>query len=218
MNLMNTATYTKRTGVIPDVHPLLGIPHIPFLLLLSDISGLFFAWQFAHINRLNKTIALADPLLYGCLLVVLGAFYLADTYHPNKQIGGLRAPTRILLSGLVVIGVLANIIYFAGALLGPLHSTMLAKGVWLVGFGTFIPWAIATRLLGARWIQSHTQQSDWLVLGMDSGRQVTAHRMTGNFADRQLMPLTQGGASGLRQGTKLATLDQLENWSECSWS
>jgi exopolysaccharide biosynthesis polyprenyl glycosylphosphotransferase len=215
---MSTATYKKRTGVIPDVHPLLGIPHIPFLLLLSDISGLFFAWQFAHVNRLNKTIALTDPLLYGCLLVVLAVFYLADTYHPNKQIGGLRAPTRILLSGLVVIGLLANIIYFAWALLGPLHSTMLAKGVWLVGFGMFIPWAIATRLLGALWIQSHTQQSDWLVLGMDSSRRLTTHRMTGNFADRKLMPLTQGGTSGLHQGSNWQRLDQLEDWSECSWS
>jgi exopolysaccharide biosynthesis polyprenyl glycosylphosphotransferase len=215
---MNTATYTKRTGVIPDVHPLLGIPHIPFLLLIGDISGLFIAWQVAHLARLDRAIALHDPLLYGCMLVVLAALYLADTYHPNKQIGGLRAPTRILLSGVVVIGLLANIIYFAGAVLGPVQSTMLAKGVWLVGFGMFIPWAIATRLLGARWIQSHTQQSDWLVLSMDSRRNVTAQRMTGSFMDRQLRPLSQSNGSGLREGTRLAVLDQMEDWSLNSWS
>ena len=64
------------------------IPHtLPIMLFLGDIFGLFVCLLFAFWLRLDQPINGFDPFIYCFVLLILVGLYLADTYHPDRQIG-----------------------------------------------------------------------------------------------------------------------------------
>jgi exopolysaccharide biosynthesis polyprenyl glycosylphosphotransferase len=134
----------------------------PVLLLLTDILGsviclLLTLWLFS-----GKVLAVLDPLLFIFVLLVLGGLYLANTYHPDIQIAGLRAPARVILSNLIVGILCVVLVYLVSATLYDIRQWL---SILLPSLVTFTIWAVISRLLAAKWERSNMQQSRWLILG-----------------------------------------------------
>ncbi|MBE9215259.1 sugar transferase [Plectonema cf. radiosum LEGE 06105] len=138
------------------------IRSIPKLLLLSDIFGLVFSLGFIFWLRFNQLLDWFNPISYGFILLVLASLYLADTYNPDKQIAGLRAPARIILSNIFVAIVSAALIYISGAWR---NNTLLWRSVLLPSLSIFTGLAIISRTWTAQLIRQYAQQSRWLILG-----------------------------------------------------
>jgi len=98
------------------------------LLLIGDILGLVLSYSMCLWLRLGKNLHGFDPLIYVFFFLVLAGLYLADTYHPDRQIAGLRAPSRILISNFVVGAIIAALIYCTSAWGTDL---LLKRGIWL---------------------------------------------------------------------------------------
>ncbi|NJL79693.1 MAG: sugar transferase [Richelia sp. RM2_1_2] len=138
------------------------IRSIPKLLLLSDIFGLVSSLGFIFWLRFNQSVDWFNPISYGFIFLVLGTLYLADTYKPDKQIAGLRAPARIILSNLFVAIVSAALIYISGAWR---NNTLLWRSVLLPSLSIFTVFAVISRTWTAQLIRQYAQQSRWLILG-----------------------------------------------------
>ncbi|MEO1375826.1 MAG: sugar transferase, partial [Cyanobacteria bacterium J06635_10] len=138
------------------------IKSIPKLLLLTDIIGLFSCLGFTFWLRFDRTIDGLNPTTIGFILLALGTLYLADTYKPDKQIAGLRAPARIILSNIFVAVVSTAIIYLSGAWR---NNPLLWRSVLLPTLALFTVWAVTLRIWTASLIRQYAQQSRWLILG-----------------------------------------------------
>jgi hypothetical protein len=75
---------------------------LPVLLLMADILGLAICLQLSLWLRLGRPMVVLDPFIYLFIILVFGGLYLADTYHPDRQVAGLRAPSRVILSNLAL--------------------------------------------------------------------------------------------------------------------
>ena len=140
------------------------IKSIPKLLLLTDIIGLVSSLGFCFWLRFNQSIDWLNPISYVFILVVLGTLYLADTYQPDKQIAGLRAPARVILSNLFIAVVSAAIIYISGAWR---NNPLFWRSVLLPTLGIFTLWGIILRIWMAKLIRQYAQKNRWLILGMN---------------------------------------------------
>ncbi len=134
---------------------------IPVLLLVGDVFGLFVCLGLAFWIRLGQPVGF-DGVVCGFILVVLAGLYLADTYHPDTQIAGLRAPSRIVISTSIAGGMTSALIYLSGTW-G--QYPFLGRGILLISLGIFTIWAVILRLWAVKWLRSHAQQSLWLMLG-----------------------------------------------------
>jgi lipopolysaccharide/colanic/teichoic acid biosynthesis glycosyltransferase len=135
---------------------------LPVMLLLADVLGLAVCLQFSLWLRLGKSMVVLDPFIYLFVILVLGGLYLADTYHPDRQVAGLRAPSRVILSNLV-LGIFCTVLIYLSE--SRWHDILLYSGILLPSLGMFTIWAVILRLLAANWERSHMQQSRWLILG-----------------------------------------------------
>jgi exopolysaccharide biosynthesis polyprenyl glycosylphosphotransferase len=142
--------------------PVPSLTKIPLLLLLSDFIGIIFCLKICHVLGFSEFNLDLDLLFLCFLILVLLGLYLGDTYRPDSQLEGLRAPARILIVNIVIGCVTASIIYF----LGLWDNTLfLAKhDVWLPSLFLFTFWAVLTRLWSASWTRSHIEQRRWLLL------------------------------------------------------
>ncbi|BAY83960.1 sugar transferase [Calothrix parasitica NIES-267] len=138
------------------------IKSFPKLLLLTDIISLVCCLEFTFWLRFNRSVDWLNPTSYGFIFLALGALYLADTYKPEKQIAGLRAPARIILSNIFVASVSAAIIYMSGAWRG---NPLLWRSVLLPTLAIFSVSTVATRIWTAKLIREYAQQTRWLILG-----------------------------------------------------
>ncbi|MBF2014779.1 MAG: sugar transferase [Rivularia sp. T60_A2020_040] len=138
------------------------IRSIPKLLLLSDIFGLVCSLGFIFWLRFNQFVDWFNPISYSFIFLVLGTLYLADTYKPDKQIAGLRAPARIILSNIFVAIVSAALIYISGAWR---NNPLLWRSVLLPSLSIFTVFAVISRTYTAQLIRQYAQQSRWLILG-----------------------------------------------------
>jgi exopolysaccharide biosynthesis polyprenyl glycosylphosphotransferase len=139
---------------------------LPVLLLLGDIVGLLACLAIAVWLRLGKVLYSFDPTVWVFVLLVVTVLYLADAYHPESQIAGLRAPYRILLGMLAVAMLTSALIYLSGAF-GSYE--LVGRGIFLPSLGIFTIWAVMLRLLVMEWFRDRIQQSRWLVLGTGDG-------------------------------------------------
>ncbi|RUS95241.1 hypothetical protein DSM106972_091180 [Dulcicalothrix desertica PCC 7102] len=135
---------------------------IPVRLLALDILGLFICLNLAVWLRLSEPVDWFNPTVYGFVLFTLAGLYLADTYKPDTQIAGLRAPARILVCNVIVGVISAALIYLSGAWR---ENPLLWRSVLLPSFALFTPWAVLLRMIAASWTRAHVQQSRWLILG-----------------------------------------------------
>ncbi len=135
---------------------------LPILLLAGDVFCLVICLELTSRLCRGELIDGFNPIFYGFILLVLSGLYLADTYKPDSQIAGLRAPARIILCNGLVAGVSAALIYLSGAWN---YYPFLQRLVLLPSLGIFTIWAVMLRLWAVGWMRSHAQQSRWLVLG-----------------------------------------------------
>jgi exopolysaccharide biosynthesis polyprenyl glycosylphosphotransferase len=142
--------------------------NIAVFLLLLDILGLLISVCLTVFWRLGALMPVFDPLFFGFMAAVLLGLYLGDTYRPDTQLTGLRAPARVLIMSLVV-GVASSTLLYLFGLWG--HSTMAGRGIWLPSLIFFTVWAVLIRLWVAPWMKIHVQQRRWLVLVGDENTQ-----------------------------------------------
>ncbi|MBD2343484.1 sugar transferase [Anabaena subtropica] len=189
------------------------------LLLLGDILGLLLSFSICLWLRLGQNLNGFDPLIYVFFFLVLTGLYLADTYHPDTQIAGLRAPARILISNFVVAAIIAALIYCSGIWAKDL---LLKRGILLPSLGLFTIWAMASRIGAAQWAKSQAQHSRWLILG--AGQKAILFGKT--FLERsslgRLIFLTTGeqNTNELTENHRVSVgnLHELTEWSQQAWS
>ncbi|GAX39153.1 sugar transferase [Tolypothrix sp. NIES-4075] len=149
------------------------IRSLPVLLLLGDILGLFICVAIALWLRLGEPLNKFDPFVWGFVLLVLVELYLVDAYHPDRQIGGLRTPARILIGSIGITIFTSALIYLFGAW-G--NDTVAGRGILLPSLAIFTIWAMISRLLAVKWMRSLSLQSRWLMLGAgESGIKFAQH-------------------------------------------
>ncbi|MBW4669810.1 MAG: sugar transferase [Cyanomargarita calcarea GSE-NOS-MK-12-04C] len=192
---------------------------IPVRLLAGDILGLIICLTFALWLRLGEPVNWFNPILYAFVLFVLAGLYLADTYKPDTQIAGLRAPARILLCSVVVGVTSAGLIYLSGAWR---ENPLLWRSVILPSLGLFTVWAIALRMMAVGWMRLDVQQSRWLILGCSE--------TTSNFAQDFLASTPLGRLVVLTEDSQNCTqftntnlhcvgnISELSSWISQPWS
>jgi exopolysaccharide biosynthesis polyprenyl glycosylphosphotransferase len=167
--LSEESTFAKQS-VTPQI--------LPRLLLSTDILGLFVSLGMALWLRQSEELRITNPALYGFALLVIIGLYLANTYHPDTQIVGLRAPARIIISNIIVAFFASGIIYLFGAWR---QNPLLWRGTIVPCLLIFTLWAVTSRLLATSWARSHAEQSRWLILGAnDSAMQFCRKFLTRN--------------------------------------
>lgn len=192
---------------------------VAVLLLLGDLLGLWLCWEAASWLRHRQFLDLSDPFFYLLSGLVISAFYLAEAYRPETQIVGLRAPFRIVLSGVIVAGVIASLIYLFGVW-GT--RAFVGRGVWLPGLILFLTWAAVQRIWMAAWLQSRTEQRSWLILGLDENAlQFVQASIEQNALSRFVVltaeepQVTRIERTGL---TCVSRIEEFPNWSKRIWS
>ncbi|MDF5720431.1 MAG: sugar transferase [Rhizonema sp. PD37] len=135
---------------------------LPVFLLLGDIIGLVFSLTLTLWLHSGQLLDWFDPLFYVFVPLELIGLYLTDTYYPDTQIAGLRTPSRIFICNIIVSIITAAIFYLTGVW-G--KDPLAGRLILLFSLGTFTMWAVMSRLWAVKWVQSHSQQTRWLMLG-----------------------------------------------------
>lgn len=196
------------------------IQHIlPVLLLLGDIVGLVFSLTLILWLHLGQLLDWFDPLVYVFVPLELLGLYLADTYHPDTQIAGLRTPSRILICNIIVSTIAAAIFYLTGVWgKDPLAERLIL----LLSLGTFTIWAVMSRLWALKWVQFHSQHTRWLILG--AGEKAIKFAQTFvklNSLGRLLVLAEADQDTNLLAESPLnylGSLSDLPRWSQQPWS
>jgi sugar transferase (PEP-CTERM system associated) len=157
------STTTSFNRITTKAHPSVSPRKIAVLLLFGDVLGLALCWQIGCWLRVGQFLHWSNPFIYGFSVVVLAMMYLAEAYRPDTQVGGLRAPLRILLGVFAITAIISSFIYFSGY---P-AAMLFGRGVWLLGLGLFAVWAIALRIWAVSWQRAYAEQRSWLILGLD---------------------------------------------------
>ncbi len=150
---------------------------IPVMLLIGDILGLITCLNLAVWLRLGEPIDWLNPTVYGFVLFALAGLYLADTYKPDTQIAGLRAPARILVCNIIVGVISAALIYLSGIWK---ENPLSWRSVLVPSLALFTPLAIWSRMMAVGWIRTNVQQSRWLILGASEN----SNEFVGDFQAR----------------------------------
>ncbi|MCX5981651.1 MAG: sugar transferase [Nostocales cyanobacterium LacPavin_0920_SED1_MAG_38_18] len=132
---------------------------------MGDIFGLFVCLGISSYGTLDHPLIGFDLFVYGFILLTLTGMYLLNTYHPEKEIAGLQAPTRILISSLIVAIITSVLINLSGNWEG---NSVGMRGILLVNLGIFTIWAMILRIWAFNWWRSQAQQSRWLMLGANN--------------------------------------------------
>ncbi|MEH1831607.1 MAG: sugar transferase [Nostoc sp.] len=196
-------------------------PHLTILLFLGDILGLFICLEIALWLRLGQPLNKFDPLIYSFVLLVLLGLYLADAYHLDTQLAGLRTPSRILISNIGVSILTSTLIYLSGAWR---NHILVGRGILLPSIAMFTIWAIISRLLAVTWVRSRTQQSRLLMLGTgESAIKFAKHLLEQNLLGKLvvLAETSQDTTDLIDANINLncvGCLNSLHTWSLESWS
>ncbi|AFY32520.1 sugar transferase [Calothrix sp. PCC 7507] len=194
---------------------------LPTVLLVVDIIGLGICLEVAFWLRLGQLIQGFDPLICGFMLLTIAGLYLADTYHPDNQIAGLRAPPRILLSNFIVAGITSSIIYISESWE---HQPLLGREILLVTLSIFTIWAVILRLWAVQWLRSRTEESRWLILGAGDRTIKFAQMFLTHNPLSRLVILAEPGqdttelARTASQVNCSGYLNDLSTWSQQPWS
>jgi exopolysaccharide biosynthesis polyprenyl glycosylphosphotransferase len=192
---------------------------LPILLLLGDVFGLLICLAIAQWLLLEQPLHWLNPLPYTFVCMILAAFYLADAYHPDRQISGLRAPARIILCSIAIAFFISALIYLSGI---AQQNPVTWRSVFLPSLGIFTIWAIILRVVAVRWVRSHTLKSRWLILGGgDNAIKFTQKLLELNplgkltvLAEDNQKTIDLPKSNLSYQGS----LSELSQWSQESWS
>jgi exopolysaccharide biosynthesis polyprenyl glycosylphosphotransferase len=134
------------------------------LLLLFDGCNILASWVLANALYSKLSLSIFNPFLVAFSILFVVGLYLADAYRPDAQVAGLRAPFRILLSGIFITTVLASLIYFSS---GWNVWETTGRKLWMTALTLALTLAVISRLWVVRWMCDTARQSSWLILGMD---------------------------------------------------
>ncbi|MGV0107963.1 sugar transferase [Nostoc sp. DSM 114167] len=192
---------------------------LPILLLLGDIFGLLICLAIAQWLRLDQPLHWLNPLPYTFVCMILAAFYLADAYHPDRQISGLRAPARIIVCSIAIALLISALIYLSDI---AKYNPISWRSVFLPSLGIFTIWAIILRVVAVRWVRSHALKSRWLILGSgDNAIKFTQKLLELNPLGK-LTVLAEENQKTIdlpkRNLSYQGSLSDLSQWSQESWS
>ncbi|MDZ7969928.1 MAG: sugar transferase [Nostoc sp. DedSLP03] len=192
---------------------------LPILLLLGDIFGLLICLAIAQWLRLDQPLHWLNPLPYTFVCMILAAFYLADAYHPDRQISGLRAPARIIVCSIAIAFLISALIYLSDI---AKYNPISWRSVFLPSLGIFTIWAIILRVVAVRWVRSHALKSRWLILGGgDNAIKFTQKLLELNPLGK-LTVLAEENQKTIdlpkRNLSYQGSLSDLSQWSQESWS
>ncbi|WP_414513493.1 sugar transferase [Nostoc sp. PCC 9305] len=192
---------------------------LPILLLLGDIFGLLICLAIAQWLRLDQPLHWLNPLPYTFVCMILAAFYLADAYHPDRQISGLRAPARIIICSIAIAFFISALIYLSGI---AQQNPVTWRSVFLPSLGIFTIWAIILRVVAVRWVRSHALKSRWLILGGGDNAIKFAQKLLGLNPLGKLTVLAEENQKTIdlpkRNLSYQGSLSDLSQWSQESWS
>ncbi|WP_017653179.1 sugar transferase [Fortiea contorta] len=186
-----------------------------------DIFTLVVCLQVAVYLRLGQVLPSLNLLIYGLISLTITGFYLADTYHPDKQIAGLRAPARIIISNLIVGAIAYTLIYLSQS--WPDYR-LLEPSVLFISLSMFTICAIALRLWAVKWLRSHAQQSYWLILGASDSAIKFAQMFTEQNPLGRLVVLAETDQNITQLRKTAAELNcsgcftDLHHWNQQPWS
>ncbi len=181
---------------------------LPVLLLLTDILGLLVCFGVIQWLAFKTWDGVFDPSISGLFVIVLAGLYLANTYHPDSQIVGLRSPARVIVANIVVTVIFAGLIYLAGAWQ---QNELLWRKTLIPSLGIFTLWAMTSRLWGANWVRSHAEQSRWLILGGNDQSMTFCRKFLEKHPLAKLMVLRES-ASELVKPYNLMKIDGENSW------
>lgn len=189
------------------------------ILLLGDITGLLLSFSICLWWQLKENINGFVPVIGLPFFLILAGLYLADTYHPDRQIAGLRAPARIILSNFLVGAIIAALIYCTGF---ERQVLLLKRGVLLPSLGLFTIWAMTSRIVAAKWARAQAQHSRWLILGAGKNALLFSKIFLERTSLGRLIFLTtaEQNTSELRENQRVCVgnLNDLAQWSQQSLS
>ncbi|MEH1947631.1 MAG: sugar transferase [Nostoc sp.] len=192
---------------------------LPILLLLGDIFGLLICLAIAQWLRLDQPLHWLNPLPYTFVCMILAVFYLADVYHPDRQISGLRAPARIIVCSIAIAFFISALIYLSGI---AQQNPVTWRSVFLPSLGIFTIWAIILRMVAVRWVRSHALKSRWLILGGGDNAIKFAQKLLGLNPLGKLTVLAEENQKTLdlpkSNLSYQGSLSDLSQWSQESWS
>jgi exopolysaccharide biosynthesis polyprenyl glycosylphosphotransferase len=135
------------------------------LLLFLDGCNILGSWVLANAFHSKLSLSIFNPFLLAFSVIFIVGLYLSDAYRPDAQIAGLRAPLRILLSGVFIATILASLIYFSS---GWDVWEATSRKLWVTALTLALTLAVLSRLWVVQWMRDHARQSSWLILGMDN--------------------------------------------------
>ncbi|MBA4444733.1 exopolysaccharide biosynthesis polyprenyl glycosylphosphotransferase [Cylindrospermopsis raciborskii S07] len=189
------------------------------IILTADLFGLVISLALTSYLRLGHVQLILNPTTWAFVFLILTGMYLLDTYHPNKQIAGMRAGARVIVSNSTTALLCSLLIYLANSWQKDLSLDPIT---FLISLVAFTIWAINIRLLAAQWERSHVQNSYWLMLGAGDRSMKFADIFSQTKHSGQLIVLTENPhipkLNGMDPPLILDKLDNLPNWADQKWS
>ena len=193
---------------------------IVWLLLASDIIGMFLCFNVAFLVRLGIFLDWRSPILYLLIIVYLFGLYLADTYKLNKQVSRLLLSERVLFGILGTLAAITSGVYLTG-LWG--SSPIVGRGILSIAVGLFSLWAITSRAIASKWAKVSQEHSRFLVLGSNNKALAFGEEYHTFHADAEFVFLTETNinptvAYGDSNCMVLDTVDNFIDWKHQYWS
>lgn len=190
-------------------------------LLFGDIIGLLFSFSLSISWKLaeNEDFNSFEPLTCIVFVLIILGLYLADTYQPDTQIAGLRAPYRIVISNFVIGSMITALIYFPGLwTIDPLWK----RGILIPCIGLFTIWAIVVRMWATKWSKAKAEHSRWLILGATKKAILFGKTFLNrnSFGRLILLATPEQNTDELVDNHRVSIghLDDFWQWSQQSWS
>jgi exopolysaccharide biosynthesis polyprenyl glycosylphosphotransferase len=191
------------------------------LLLIGDILGLFLSFTLTFWIRLglDRHFNAVNPIFYLFLVLFIAGLYLADTYHPDTQIAGFRAPYRVVVSNGIVGSIIAVLIYLSGVW-G--QDPFFGRGILLLCLIIFTVWSVMLRVWAVKWVRSHAQETRWLILGATQ----KSIQFVKTFLDKNtwgrlvVLAEPQQDTEKLIKNSRVyvGSLHELPDWTQQPWS
>ncbi len=213
MTLTSYVSYPANSR-LPNI-----VRSLPILLLLGDILGLLICLAIAQWLRLDQPLHWLNPLPYAFVCTILAAFYLADAYHPDRQVAGLRAPARIIVCNIAIAFFISALIYLSGI---AQDNPVLWRSIFLPSLGIFTIWAVILRVVAVKLVRSQALKSRWLILGAGDNAIKFAQKLLGLNPLGKLTVLAEENQKNIdlpkSNLSYQGNLSELSQWSQESWS
>ncbi|MHC9543692.1 MAG: exopolysaccharide biosynthesis polyprenyl glycosylphosphotransferase [Vulcanimicrobiota bacterium] len=194
---------------------------IAAILWISDAASflIIFGWVLYGIEQelYYPTLLL---LVISSLLMLLGLF-LGDTYHPDTEIKGIRAPYRVIISNFIILALVLTIFRFFR--LGHYFTYPLFFKA-LMAFIVITCWGVAWRIIACQWALLQREKSRWLLL---IENEPPLHFMNELFSlcpRSEIVLLSQQGTTKQENASfdsftcYQGALSEINNWLDQSWS